>query len=197
MGLHSRNAASSAMPPWPALDPDAIPASRRDRSERRPCPADRTAVLIPLNCLVAEGAILAAHRDRGYVMTTNPENWQPHSLASDWEAAMFTPFPLARTMGELMGMGKTPTMLATSAQLQVMAVETATVYLEAARHFVDLWRTSIRDHQDALLEGWADQAGRMFAEASAGGHAAPLAASHGESGPTAQSRKPLILKNAA
>lgn len=104
-------------------------------------------------------------------MITNPENWRPRSLASDWEAAMFTPFPLARTVGELMGLNVFPAVLATSAQMQVMAVEAAEALLKAARHFEDIWRSSIRDRQDTLLEGWADQAGRMLAEANAGVHA--------------------------
>lgn len=100
-------------------------------------------------------------------MTTNPENWRPHSLASDWEGAMFMPFPFARTAGELMGMGAAPTWWATSAQLQVMAFETARAVLDASRQYIDLWRTSVRDQQDALLDGWADQAGRVLSNETA------------------------------
>lgn len=100
-------------------------------------------------------------------MKITTQDWCPHSLASDWEAAMFTRFPYARTVGELLGLNTLPTMLNSSAQFQAMGVETAGAALQATRHLIDVWRMSIRDRQDAFLQGWADQVGRLLAESEA------------------------------
>ena len=81
--------------------------------------------------------------------------WKEHSVESDWEAAAFLPYPGARAFGEMAGFngfGANP-----MAQIGVQWVQGCKAWLGYSRQAIDLWRTLIRDQQDAFFDGLADE----------------------------------------
>lgn len=98
------------------------------------------------------------------VVVANP-TWKRHSLEADWEAVAFTGHPMQRTVGEFLAMGALPPGAMILASAGLSSIEAWMSGLATSRKLLDLWRTMVRDQQDAFLAGLRDQLGRATTRA--------------------------------
>jgi hypothetical protein len=122
---------------------------------------------------------------------------KPNSGASLWSAPIFPMIPAAGA--EDWPAALTPQPLRDQAvRASLMGVETIEACLTASRRMIDLWRTNVREQQDAMLAGWRAQLESSLAhedEAAQRSEQARIAASAPASRPgsrprSTQSRKP-------
>jgi len=87
------------------------------------------------------------------------------------DASLQEMLPKSGFPAELMG---APQFTEQAARLTLMGIEGFEAWLLASRRMIDLWRTTVREQQDAALAGWRGQAERSLAgeiSTAAGGEA--------------------------